>query len=422
MTKSFVLHKQIDLPDTNALPFLVDRFSRAVYWENEQESFVGLGVAAAVGPAQDGFVPLAAQAAPFFTSFSEAEQGGALRFFGGANFGGLLPKYWADFGSSCFVFPRLQLLLQNDCCTARVFFLPQDTDSQRKYWRCQWENLEQTLQEKSPIALRENTLQQQTSSPDANRWKELIGDILSRIQRGEAQKIVAARQVRLEFAHPLPAGEILSRLRVFLPACTVFLFKTGASCFLGATPETLVRKQAGKVYSEALAGTAPLSCDRTAFLADTKERQEHACVLEHICGQLRPYCAGVRAPDVPVLRELSHLVHLCSPVQASLKTDMHILRLAELLHPTPAICGFPVNKARSWICDVEMAGRGWYSGPVGWFDAQGNGDFRVALRCALLRERTARLYAGAGIVQGSQADKEFQETETKLHAMRSILG
>ena len=174
------------------MPFLVDRFSRAVYWENEQESFVGLGVAAAVGPAQDGFVPLVAQAAPFFTSFSEAEQGGALRFFGGANFGGLLPKYWADFGSSCFVFPRLQLLLQNDCCTARVFFLPQDTDSQRKYWRCQWENLEQTLQEKSPVALRENTLQQQTSSPDANRWKELIGDILSRIQRGEAQKIVAA--------------------------------------------------------------------------------------------------------------------------------------------------------------------------------------------------------------------------------------
>ncbi len=422
MSKCFVLHKKIDLPDQNALPFLVERFSRAVYWENERECFVGLGAAALLGRNQGGFGSLAEQAAPFFAALAEEEQGEPFRFFGGASFGGPLPEHWTDFGPACFVLPRLQLLVKDGCCKARVFFLPHDTEKQRRYWRAQWKNLEQTLQEKSPASFEKNTLQQQISQPDANKWAELINDILSRVENGQAQKIVAARQVRLEFSRPVFVGETLSRLRSFLPVCTVFLFKTGASAFLGATPETLVRKQGLNVYSEALAGTAPLSRDRRAFLADTKERQEHACVLEHICETLRPYCRNLSAPDVPMLRELSHLVHLCSPVESRLKTDTHILRLVERLHPTPAICGLPVDNARNWICDVEKAGRGWYSGPVGWFDARGNGDFRVALRCALLQNRTARLYAGAGIVQGSNPDMEFQETETKLHAMRSILG
>lgn len=423
---SKVLHKKFVLADSRLLSVLPQQFSRAVYFENGQELFVGLGAVRILG-VKNNLRETVKQAESFFAENQEWRQG---RFFGGVSFDGKCPDFWTDFGSAAFVFPRLQIIRQAEGFEA-LLFVPTN-DAENDFWLKIWDKLEENLNQNSLLLAeftssqifesQKNHLLVEKSFPDKKGWEKYILQILADIQSGKAEKIVPARQVLLEFHDTVSLTKTLFRLRAFLPSCTVFVFKTDSLSFVGATPETLIRKQGVELKSEALAGTMPFDCNRTLFLANEKECREHNCVLQHIMARLMPFCSEISAPSEPQLRELSHLVHLCSPIFARLQDKLHILRLAEVLHPTPAVCGLPVSFAKKRISELENLARGWYSGFFGWFDAWGNGDFRVALRCALLHKNTARLYAGAGIVQGSNADKEFLETETKLQAMRSILG
>jgi isochorismate synthase EntC len=136
---------------------------------------------------------------------------------------------------------------------------------------------------------------------------------------------------------------------------------------------------------------------------------------------LEPVCEEVRLPNRPSVKRLKHLLHLRTPIQATLRSDTHVLELVERLHPTPAVGGVPTAAALDWISKCEPFDRGWYAGAVGWFDAFGDGDFNVALRSGLMSGRQARLYAGGGIVRGSVASAEYEETMPKLAAMLSSL-
>ena len=196
--------------------------------------------------------------------------------------------------------------------------------------------------------------------------------------------------------------------------------------FLGATPERLIRRQGRRVATHALAGSIERG-ERNGgsaeeLLASRKDQIEHRLVVEHMVERLRPVCETFHWSDEPGVRRLRNVLHLETPMEGRLSQDLDVIELVAALHPTPAVGGVPVAEAVRWIVEREESPRGWYSGPVGWFDLEGDGDFVVALRSVLLDGKTAQAYVGAGIVADSDPIAEFDETEVKLRALRSAIG
>ena len=260
--------------------------------------------------------------------------------------------------------------------------------------------------------------------PDAVRWKETVAAVVREIESGTVRKLVLARRVSIRADEPIAWGLVLRRLRTRYAGCTTFAFARGASCFLGATPERLVRLDGRTVRVDCLAGSAPRGAtegdDRSlaeALLRDQKERHEHALVVEALRETLTPLASALNVPEEPRLLQMPNVHHLHTPVEATLSDERHVLDLVARLHPTPASGGVPQDAARALIQSHEPFDRGWYAGPVGWIDGRGGGEFVVAIRSALLREREALLYAGCGIVAGSDPDREYEESRLKLEPM-----
>jgi salicylate biosynthesis isochorismate synthase len=219
----------------------------------------------------------------------------------------------------------------------------------------------------------------------------------------------------------------LARVRAAYPECSSFAFQRGSAIFLGASPERLVSRRGSAVLADALAGSSarsPGDDERAmaALLASDKDRREHHVVVLAVERALRPFATMMRAPDEPRVRSLRNVHHLWTPIEATLARPVHVLDLVRALHPTPAVCGTPKSAALAWIATHEPAPRGWYAGAVGWFDAEGDGAFSVAIRSGLLDRREAWLYAGAGIVEGSDPDAEYAETRVKHAPLLYALG
>ncbi len=259
---------------------------------------------------------------------------------------------------------------------------------------------------------------------DSEWWKRSIAAVEQEIRSGAVEKLVLAREVRAHADDPLAWGAVLRRLKDRYAACTTFAFARDDSCFLGSTPERLVRLDGRAVRANCLAGSAPRGGtedeDRAlghALLQDQKEQHEHALVVSALRDALEPCCAALNIPDRPGLLTMPNVQHLHTPVEGMLRDDLHVLDLVARLHPTPAVGGVPQQAANSLIQALEPFDRGWYAGPVGWFDSRGDGEFVVAIRSALLREQDARLYAGCGIVDGSHPEREYAESRLKLEPM-----
>jgi isochorismate synthase len=198
----------------------------------------------------------------------------------------------------------------------------------------------------------------------------------------------------------------------------------GGGTLVAATPERLVRRDGDVVRCDALAGTISAGYEggAAALLASRKDRWEHDLVVRAIREALEGAGAIVDAPAEPAVRTLRHVLHLCTPFRATLRAPRHVLELAARLHPTPAVGGTPTPVAVDWITHREPAPRGWYASPVGWFDLDGNGELAVAIRSGVLAGNRAHLWTGAGIVAGSDPERELAETESKLRAMLGALG
>jgi isochorismate synthase len=213
----------------------------------------------------------------------------------------------------------------------------------------------------------------------------------------------------------------LRRLKDRYAACTTFAFARDDSCFIGSTPERLVRLDGRAVRANCVAGSAPRGAtedeDRAlgkALLYDKKEQHEHALVVSALREALAPYCADLNVPEEPNLLKMPNVQHLHTPVDGVLRDDLHVLDLVACLHPSPAVGGVPQELTSARIESYEPFDRGWYAGPVGWFDSSGDGEFVVAIRSALLREQDVHLYAGCGIVEGSDPEREYAESQLKL--------
>jgi isochorismate synthase len=264
--------------------------------------------------------------------------------------------------------------------------------------------------------------------PPADTWKAAVAAAATAVREGRLAKVVLARGVRVR-GHGADPAAALRRLRAGYPSCTLFAVERAGRCFLGATPERLARVAAGRVHTMALAGSAPRGAtdedDRAigrALLASAKDRLEHALVVEALREALDGMCETLELPSEPSLLRVSNVQHLCTPLAGVLRAGAGVLDVAGRLHPTPAVGGVPRASALPWIGEHEGFDRGWYAGPVGWVDRRGDGEFAVALRCALTDGDEAVLFGGCGIVADSDPDAEYAEAGLKLRPMLSALG
>ena len=268
-----------------------------------------------------------------------------------------------------------------------------------------------------------------TESWDSAAWLGAVGLTLDRIRAGVFTKAVLARSVDVALERPVDFCRIMSTLRSAYPTCYRFLIADGrGSAFLGASPERLVRLSGREILTEAVAGTQRCEPGEDGLalgrsLAESeKDRREHTIVLRHLLDTLAPLCETLEAPDSPEVMRLPHLLHLRTPVRGQVREGAHALDLVARIHPTPAIAGWPRSEALDWIRRVERLSRGWYAGPVGWVNAEGEGDFAVGIRSIAIHAGVARIFAGAGIVEGSEPGQEWNETELKMKGILDALA
>lgn len=259
-------------------------------------------------------------------------------------------------------------------------------------------------------------------------YEGAVARAVERIQAGDFEKVVLAREVRVHAPRPIEAGAVLGGLRDAFPACYCYLAATPEAAFVGASPELLVRRDGARAQTVALAGTTRRSADPAVddhlgerLMRSPKDREEQAIVARRIEQALRPVSLWVAAAPEPALVKVHNVQHLATPIRAQLTDPVGTLDLAALLHPTPAVGGEPRERAVTAIPELEGLDRGWYAGALGWTDLFEDGELCVALRCALLRGQVAHLYAGDGIVRDSVPEDELAETEVKLEAILPLL-
>lgn len=260
-------------------------------------------------------------------------------------------------------------------------------------------------------------------------YEAAVARAAERIRAGEVQKIVVARDVEVHAPAPYDPGALFGVLREAFPSCFVFCVGRGEATLIAASPELLVRREGQRISTMALAGSTRRSADPAVdahlgerLLRDASYREEHAIVVRRIERTLNRHAIWVASSPEPTLVRIANIQHLATPIRAQLAAPIEAVELAGMMHPTPAVGGEPVSAALKMIPALEGLDRGWYTGPVGWTDAAGDGEFCVALRCALLRGAVARAYAGNGIVRDSVPVTELGETEIKLAALLPLLS
>jgi len=387
----------------------------SILWDPPQSAACsGLGVAAtlapdatAVGDFFEGAQHIAAEASP------------VPRVFGGASFtpGAAKEPPWESFGDGFLVLPTWTYHVDERAWLSLALSDSQEAvaDELLDVFDAIWESLERPIGViPSPVSAR------RLDQAHQGGWSQLVEEIRGKIRSGVFQKVVAARHCVVELETGDGSLDVLKRLEERFPGCTRFALWRGDAAFLGATPELLISLRGAAVLSEALAGSTAHG-DAARMMASKKEQEEHQLVVHAVLRALEPFCESLRSAPEPSVRELPNVLHMQTPVEGRLRESTHVLDLVQALHPTPAVGGVPTREAIDWIVDHEELPRGWYSAPVGWTDANGDGEFFVALRSGLLRDGKAWVYAGAGIMADSDPDAEYAETELKMQALLGAL-
>jgi isochorismate synthase len=268
--------------------------------------------------------------------------------------------------------------------------------------------------------------------PEPDEYATAVARATDRIRSGDLRKVVLARTMLVDARRVLEPKQLLWRLRAVDPDCYAFAAPqpwTDAAVLVGATPELLLRRRGRIVEATPLAGSSQRFGDRVRDQASAdrlfdsaKDREEHAVVVEDVARILHAFCDDVEHPHEPELLGTANVWHLATPFRGRLHDpSVTALDLVAALHPTAAVCGTPRDVAREALAMLEPIERGGYAGPVGWVDANGDGEWAIALRCAEITGTTARLFAGAGIVADSVPEAELDETERKFRALLDAL-
>ena len=333
-------------------------------------------------------------------------------WFGAIAFDGCAGPDWSGFAPVRFSLPRLLRWSQGGRSYAAVFGGPS-----RGALEARLDEARRALEFKAARAP-----QRVRVLPGARAgWDALVARALGSIARGELAKIVLARTVEAVSEEAIPVPRLLEELARRNPSCTTYLLRgDDGAAFLGATPELFCRLEGRRIFADALAGSAPPG-QGAALLASRKDLREHQWVVDHLSKGLRPLCAALTVPAEPRVRALANVAHLHTAIEGTLREGVNLAEVIAALHPTPAVLGVPSPAARSFLSAHEGLSRGLYAGLVGLV-GPGRAEFAVALRCALVRGRSAQLFVGAGIVEGSTAAGEWDETALKASALLDALG
>ncbi len=338
---------------------------------------------------------------------------------------------WRGFANACIHVPSI--LLERKGLTSSLTFTchtqsGKGIDDIRSEWLRQTVNLFVGVTNFKPSFGSNGPMNRISDIPSNDQWLAQVNKVINHIEEGFLEKVVLTRRVRIASDRPLQAARSLAWLASRHTGGVQFAYTTTHATLIGASPERLVSLRGDKVVCDAIAGTA---CRHPhsefdyqlglGLLADNKARHEQSLVVDSILRSLEPMCISLNAPVEPQLLKSSGVQHLWSTIHGRVNQGVSLLNLASRLHPTPAVGGEPYHRALAWLETHEKGQRGWYTGALGWLANDGSGELTVILRCALLRNNIADLFAGAGIVGNSDPQSELDETEWKLRTMLDAL-
>lgn len=263
-----------------------------------------------------------------------------------------------------------------------------------------------------------------------DEWMNIVKETAEEIRtEDKLEKVVLARELSVNSNYSFDHGSVLFNLKEEQPMSYIFAIESGEDCFLGASPERLVKRNGDQFYSTCLAGSIgrgkTLSEDEELgkkLLQDEKNLIEHNVVVQMIKSAFDEGCQYVMVPQKPALYKVRDIQHLYTPVIGTAKQGVSLLQMVKMLHPTPALGGNPRGFAMEKIREREHIDRGWYAAPIGWIDRNGNGEFAVGIRSGLIKGKSASIFAGCGIVADSDPQMEYKETQMKFKPMLSALG
>ncbi|MFT9487867.1 isochorismate synthase MenF [Tepidibacillus infernus] len=351
---------------------------------------------------------------------------------GGFSFDPYKPKssLWQEFKDGMMFLPAFMLThLRGDSWLTINLQVAENDDPEQTAMKLENE-LNTLLKEKeeSLDCEKDQSYKTMIQEVEPESWIHSVRKATHQIQQGRLEKVVLARELQLQATDTILAEDILYRLREQQPASYIFAIENGEKCFIGASPERLVKKEGNQLLTTCLAGT--IRRGKTIeqdvelgqqLLHDRKNRYEHDLVVQMIRSAMEEGCSKVVTPSEPILYKLKDVQHLYTPI-VGYSDSTSILDMVERLHPTPALGGYPREQAMELIRKEEILDRGWYGAPVGWLDRQGNGEFVVAIRSGMIYHHLASLFAGCGIVEDSIAESEYEETMIKFKPMLTAIG
>ncbi|WP_445248643.1 isochorismate synthase [Microcoleus sp. OTE_8_concoct_300] len=328
--------------------------------------------------------------------------------------------------------PKWQITRLKDSCTIVANAIINKDINVKKLTENIWQKFEKfeshkyqkiTTSSKNSISLK------QIPVNDSAQFKTSVKSALKLIESQYFSKIVLSQAINVLSQTPFSLIDSLNNLRLTYPGCYVFSTSNGkGQNFIGASPERLISIDNNHLVTDALAGSAPRGKTEVedanlgkGLLNSEKDLREHQVVIDFIVDRLSKLGINPDFSPIPRLLQLSNIQHLWTPIRARIPRDIHLLKILAQLHPTPAVAGVPRDIALEQIRDCESCDRSLYGAPIGWIDRTGNGEFAVGIRSALIDGDRAILYAGAGIVAGSEPEKELAEIQLKLQALLNAL-
>lgn len=413
-------------------------FGECFFWKDPQGDFfvAGLGICGQIQSDQDAdrFFHVEKEWKRFtdhalvYNKYNVSGTGPSV--FGGFSFDPLKEKtvLWSKFSGALFHLPKYMLSIINEEAYFTTNVICTQHDDVSLFDKITKERQEVLAKSTQKPKLAKLDLKEIVEiEPDA--WKETVTAVVNDLRESELKKVVLARELRLHFTDAIQAESVLKNLLDEQRDSFTFAFESNGDCFIGASPERLVKKDRESLFSACLAGSigrgsTPEEDEKLGneLLSDQKNLIEHQYVVDMIKEAMQETCNEVILPDQPALMKMKYIQHLYTPVIGKNRKGTSLLHLVNRLHPTPALGGLPKQAAIEKIREVELLDRGLYAAPIGWMDYQGNGEFAVAIRSGLIQGKEASLFAGCGIVADSNAESEYKETSIKFRPMLAALG
>ncbi|WP_144513989.1 isochorismate synthase MenF [Bacillus sp. FJAT-22090] len=406
------------------------------FWQNKEKTLtlVGLGHAHTItnNLEEDRYGDVAAKWKELREASLKEQVDVSPILFGGFAFDpkNKISSEWDSFPSAFFVVATFQLVIRHDQAFVSIHYITDEEESSKtfEHLRVERDALVHTAQvkelhvhEKPALVEREDRLKEQ--------YLFAVEDVTKRIREDEVNKVVIARSLKLTFNEAFSPATAIYHASMEQPESYLFGLENEEKMFFGATPERLVKVENGNAQSAGLAGSVRRGHNSVedkalgdSLLADPKNLGEHKYVVEMIRKVFTQYCKDLKIPSSPKLMKIRDIQHLFTPIEGQLKKDSSLFELVQALHPTPALGGEPRQDAIKIIRESEQMNRGYYAAPIGWINTEGDGEFAVGIRSALVENEHAYLYAGGGIVAESSSIEEFEETRVKFRPMLRTLG